>query len=294
MKLPWQDSSRQELKERIEDLRNRLRKAEESRDSWKKRYEAEEERRAGLAREKQEAEKKIKKLEQKLESNSDNPIETEDSSKIEMEALKFEEGLNLLEKLSTVESNEEDMLTVKFLGDVRDLEDFRGLKNVTSQNLLDQLYGLENMVVFHDGSTVSVGLGSRPFFEEGWSLSPSFSTDGLLEFIESNKTWVVISAGRTRILEEDTGEFTVLEEVKSRVDRRHSQGGFSQSRFERKREKQIQEHVEEVEERLEAEEFYVIGNRQMASELGGTYLGGYDSNRELRDELYKFRLARFH
>jgi hypothetical protein len=96
-----------------------------------------------------------------------------------------------------------------------------------------------------------------------------------------------VSAGETKILRESCGDFEIVEHVKSRVDRKHSQGGYSQGRFERKREEQIENHLDRVEELL-PDGALLMGEKGLCDRLPGRHVGGFDRNRSLKDELYKF------
>lgn len=287
MKLPWKRDSRKDLRERAEKLERKLEKLESERDSWRDRYEAEDRRRSELATRKQELEKKIKRLEQIEEEDE---IEEEEEREQKWKELNPLETQELLRRLRTVQSNTE-ILTVRSSGDIRELEDFQGLKNAAENDFLEMLYGNESFVAVDDSGLICGALKTRPFFQSGWELSNSFELEELLNFLNQEKTWVLLSGGDSKVVRESGGEVESVDEVKTRVDREHGKGGYSQKRFERKRDEQLREHLNEVRKHI-GEEPLLLGNRELASEMEGRYLGGYDDNKPLASELYKFRSSR--
>lgn len=291
MKLPWDNS---ELEEKIDRLEKKVEELEEEKQRMENRFEAEKERRSELANKKQEAEKRLKKLGQKLEARQEDEEEQElptEEKEPERADLTLEEVRSGLDKLESVRSEEEDLLTVYSSEKISDINDLRALKNYASKDTMERLEEYESFVAFTDELFLDVLLEMRPFFESEWVADGSFKTSKVQEFIESDKTWVIVSAGSTRIVKEVNGQVKEIENVKTRVDRKHTQGGFSQGRFERKREEQIQNHLDAVREELEADEPLLVGDRKLCQQLDGEYLGGFDDNRPLIDALYSFRLV---
>lgn len=292
MKLPWVED--EEKNRKIEQLEQEVEKLEDKKQSYKERFEAEKERRSELASEKQRAEKRLNVLEQRLntleEKEAREEQEVEDS--FEIREIGFGKAHRILKKLESVKSPENDFVTVYSPGKLSKINDFKGLKNAVSKNQLEEIQRHESFIGFLDQDIFQEVLKMRPFFGSNWMLDRRFEIDPVLEFIESEKTWVLVSAGDTGIYEEQAGEVEEAERISSRVDRKHSQGGFSQSRFERKREEQVQEHINQVKTALEDRRaVYLLGERDLCKKLPGDYLGGFDPNRPVRDELYKFRLV---
>ncbi len=284
MKLPWK-SGEEELRERIEEL-------EEEKQELEQRYEAESKRRSDLARKKQEAEEELNRLRDRLRSEKQENEEEGEQVGDSSESVSFDRGYRILQKLSSVESPERDMVTVYSPGKVSKIDDFQGLKNAVSASNMEFLSGKESFIGFLDEDFFSAALKTRPFFQPGWYLATSFDLKDALDFIEAEKTWALVSAGETRIYREAAGETEQVERLKSRVDSRQSKGGFSQDRFERKREEQIDEHLDEVEGELgNYEDVYLLGERALCKKLSGEHLGGFDPNRKLRDALYNFSVT---
>ncbi|WP_414836398.1 Vms1/Ankzf1 family peptidyl-tRNA hydrolase [Candidatus Nanohalococcus occultus] len=288
MKLPWDNS---ELENELKRLENKIERLEEQKQRAEKRFEAEKERRSELSAEKQEAEKQLKKLRQKLDQANKTSVEEKDFTETkEKQLLTVEQVKNGLDKLESVKSSENDLLTVYSPGKISEIDRYRDLKNSAAKQTVEGFEGLDSFVGFTDELFFSVLIESRPFFSSEWHSSDGFDTEKLREFIEEEKTWVIAAAGKTRIVKEENGEIEEVEEVKTRVDRKHTQGGFSQGRFERKREEQIENHLKAVKEVLETEDPYVVGERSLAKKLPGKYLGGFDDNLSLVDGLYSFWL----
>ncbi|MFB6191656.1 MAG: Vms1/Ankzf1 family peptidyl-tRNA hydrolase [Candidatus Nanohaloarchaea archaeon] len=288
MKLPWRRKI-EEKEERIEELEQRVEELEQELDSCRERFEAEKERRSELARKKQEAEEELNRLEDRLETRGHEEETLEEEEK-QLESLEFREALRLLQKLATVESPEEDLLTVYSPERVDEVEDFRGLKNAVTPGQLEELEQTESFAAFIDPDRETVVLKTRPFFTDGWTLEDGFDVSPLLEFIEAEKVFALVSAGETSIYRESEGEYEELDRVSSRVDRKHSKGGFSQDRFERKREEQVEQHLDEVEDALEdRENVYLLGDRSLCKELPGEYLGGFDPNLGKPEVFYSFQ-----
>ena len=295
MKLPWKN---QELKDRIEELEALLTEKKEEIEKLEEMLEAEKDRRSGLARQKQDAEEELNQLKDRLrnleEETSDNVEEK--TERPEAESLGFENAANMLKKLDSMESPKKDLVTIYSPSEIDDLDDLRGLKNSISKEQYSRIKGLSSFCAFLDQDTGDTILETRPFFDSRFEVEEFFDAEELLEFIRSEKFWALVSAGNTRIFREENGDWKEIESIKSRVDREHSKGGFSQGRFERKREEQIEKHVNQVREKLkefEEEDLYLLGTQELCEKLPGRYLGGFDPNMKRPDQFYRFQVMRF-
>jgi peptide subunit release factor 1 (eRF1) len=83
---------------------------------------------------------------------------------------------------------------------------------------------------------------------------------------------------------DNDGTWTVVETVESDVKSAHSKGGFSQARFERRRDAQVDEHVEKAQEALDSAtegtgRLVVVGERTVlgAFEARADYVGRVDA-----------------
>lgn len=298
MKLPWNSDAVKKREDKIEELEERISKLEDEKKSWKKRFESEKGRRKELSREKQEAEEELNRLRDKLRSSGseEKESETQENQKNNFKPISFGKAYNILQKLDSLESNEKDLVTVYSPEDLDDLEDLRGLKNSISAEQFSELQDLESFVAFLDQDTGNTVLKMSAFFDSKFVLEEFFDIADLLDFFKSEKYWVLVSAGETKIFREEAGEIEEVESVKSRVDREHSKGGFSQGRFERKRDEQIEGHVKQVKEVLEdfdEDRVFLLGEEKLCEDLSGEYLGGFDPNRKRPGKFYQFQLKRF-
>lgn len=290
----WLWNSDEEKEDRIKELEGKLEEAREEKEKWENRFKAEKERRSKLSSEKQEAEEKINRLEDRLEGlkSGEEKEEVEEIEDTEKKDLSFNEARRVVSKLSSVESSEKDLVTVYHTGDTDDLDDLRGLKNSITG---DQFNGISDpgIYLFDEDEVLDLFISCRPFFDAEWSSSSSFSLDQVSEFVGEDKVWAKVSAGNSKVFRESNGDLELVEHVKDRVNRQHRSGGFSQGRFERKRDEQIEGHLDNLREVLpEEEQVFLVGERDLCMDLPGEYLGGFDPNRSDLDALYGFGYRR--
>ncbi len=290
---PWSKiTGKKKLKEKIQELEKELEACKEDRERLEKRFEAEKDRRSRLSTEKQEVDKELKKLRQKLENQTQEKEEKEKETR-EVRGLSFRAAVEGLNKLSTINSEKKDLLTV--YSSEEDFTDSKALKNSASQRAFREIKE-KNTVTFTDEDFFRLKIKTRPFFETEWHLDKKFRPEKILEFIEKEKYWVLAERGHTRIFSESSGDVEEVDRVKTRVDSEQKKGGFSQGRFERKRDEQAADHVELVNEALKEIEgdIYVLGDRRLCENVDGEYLGGFDSSRPVSpDVFYNFQITRF-
>lgn len=291
MKLPWNNEKQQ----RIEQLESKIEQLEEQREKLENQYEAEKDRRSKLSRDKQEAEEKLNRLQDKLEGLKGEKVEESEEDKTEMASTSFKEAYGLFKKLSTVESEEEDLVTVYCPGRFEDFDRKKDLKNSVDKEVFEKLSGSKSFIAFVDRDLGTWVIETRPFFSESMSISDSFDCSKVLDFIQKEKYWALVAAGDTKIFRESEGHLGEIEHLKSRVNRKHSKGGFSQGRFERKRDEQIDQHLSEVKEFVEDldAEVFLLGDTRFCEEVPGKRLGGFDPNEGGAEQFYGFRLLNF-
>lgn len=290
---PW--NSDREKEDRIQKLEEKLEKAGEEKEKWENRFEAEKERRSKLSKEKQEAEEKINRLKDKLEglNSSEEKKEVEDGEeKSEKKDLNFGEARKVIPKLASIESSEEDLVTVYHTGDADDFDDLRGLKNSITGEQFNSISD-PGIYLFDEDQVFDIFMDCRPFFDAEWRSGGGFSLARVSEFMEQEKIWAKVSAGNSKVFRESNGGLELVEHVKDRVNRQHRSGGFSQGRFERKRDEQIEGHLENLREVLpDEEQVFLVGERDLCMDLPGEYLGGFDPNRSDLEALYGFGYRR--
>jgi peptide subunit release factor 1 (eRF1) len=248
---------RAELKDRIEEL-------EEEKQHLRRRADAEEERRAEAAAKRQEAEERVNRLEDRITELEDR-VERAGGDEVDLDFRGVERlsGARLdevLSRLDAVETTEEGALTAMVADDavpdpVREtLGDHAALVRRASPCL----------VVTDDAGLVSAALAPPvepdPFTEwsDGFELDEAWlRPTGEFGFAVVRSDLFTYGAYDGRDLVDSEG-FT------SEVKEQHSKGGFSQQRFERLRDEQIDEHLDKCAERLDARDpdrLFVVGER---------------------------------
>ena len=292
MKFPWNS---EEEKKQIEKLQNQVEELEEEKNTLQKKFDAEKERRSKLASEKQSAEEEKNRLKDKLRNTQETVNEKEKEENTEWKKLEFSEAKNGLRKINSIESPEEDLITVFSPEKISQVSDLKGLKNSLSSESYSKISGEKSFTAFMDNKFFHTVLRMRPFTEPEWSLAEKFEAGKILEFIREEKHWTLVSANQTQIFREKDGEWEEVKNVKSRVNKQQKKGGFSQGRFERKRDEQIEEHLKQSREALEnLENVKLLGEKSLCEKLPGERLGGFDSSRAPSpDMFYNFQLKDF-
>jgi peptide subunit release factor 1 (eRF1) len=254
------------LKARIDEL-------EEENERLRERYEAESERRADAATARQEAEEQQNRLEDRiaqLEGELER-IEADDGGptvrrRVDLRGARLED---VLERLRSLRTAPEGALTAsleeEIPGSVReDLSDVLGERVTLLEDAAPCLCCVD------DAGLVSVALDSpvRPDFEPTWD-----------DRFELEREWF-LPTGRHALALVRADLFALgTYEDDDRVDYRgfesdvkgnHSKGGFSQARFERIRDDQIDDHLERCREALaerDADRLYVVGQRGVVDTL---------------------------
>lgn len=276
----------EELEEEIDEKKQQIKNLKEKEESLQKQLESSEEKRRELARKKQDAEEQLNRLKDKLESHKEDREEQEEK-RTGFRTLEFTEARQLVDKLDSVKGDE--LVTIYSHGSIPE-------DNLVSKQVSEEVNRYDDFILFTDNGFFDYLLRTRPFYSENSGSSEGFDLKQLKEFIEKEKTWVTVSAGEAHFYREENGEVEQIEDLKSRIERQHGKGGFSQGRFERKRKQQIEGFREVVEEKigeLELENIYLVGEKRICKEIeSGEYLGGFDDNRKTVDALYQFRFKK--
>ncbi|WP_136589415.1 Vms1/Ankzf1 family peptidyl-tRNA hydrolase [Salinigranum halophilum] len=238
---------RAELKERIADLEAEVGHLEA-------RYEAESDRRAEAVRARQEAEERVNRLEDRiadLEGRLEAVDDDEEVSFRGRETLAGERLHSVLARLRSLETGAEGALTAFVAPD--------SLPDVVADAVGDGAPLVRRaapcLVCVDDAGLVAVTLAPPappdPFatwsdgfeLDDGWFLP---RTGDVLALVRSD-LFVVGQYGSDR-----DGEWSVVDTIESDVKSTHSKGGFSQGRFERRRDAQVDEHVDQSLDALDA------------------------------------------
>ncbi|WP_440770046.1 Vms1/Ankzf1 family peptidyl-tRNA hydrolase [Natronorubrum sp. DTA28] len=270
---------RASLKDRIDEL-------EEENERLQSRYEAESERRADAATARQDAEETVNRLEDRiaqLEGELEQVDDDGDSLAVRRrERLRGRRLADVVDRLTSVRTGPEGALTA-VLGADDTVDDLRDETDLNLEDVLGDRTGLVDeaapcVLCVDDAGLVAVTL--EP---------PVDLTDETLGGDESHTTWAdrfaleeewLLPTGRYALALVRTDLFALgVYEGDERVDYRgfesdvkgsHSKGGFSQARFERIRDDQIDDHLERCTAALadyDVERLFVVGQRGVVDTL---------------------------
>jgi len=255
---------RTELKEEIEELNEEIERLENKLD-------AEERRRADAVTEKQDAQRRANKMEDRIEQLEDQVkrLQAEDSglTYLREKTLRGKQLAEILDRLESIETGPEGTLTA-FIRDGKNLP-----------REIREIFGERAALVSRAAPCLAVGDDSGLV---GACLRPAVSPDPFVEWGEQfriEREWFQPRGRYTLALVRSDlfamGTYQGDERVSfhgfdSELKSQHSKGGFSQARFERLRDEQIDEHLDRclaaLKER-EADPLYVVGERSILGEF---------------------------
>jgi peptide subunit release factor 1 (eRF1) len=254
------------LKDRIDEL-------EEEVDHLEARYEAESERRADAVRARQEAEERVNRLEDRiadLEGRLDRDDETDSLAFRGRETLPRGRTAEVLRRLRSVETAPEGALSAFVTPDA--------LPESVAAAVGDRAPLVRRaapcLVCVDDAGLVAVTLSPpcppAPF--AGWGTG--FEVDDEWFLPREGDALALVRSDLFAVGRFDGAAWTLVETVESDVKGAHSKGGFSQARFERRRDAQVDEHVDRALDALdgvaaESRRLVVVGER--------TVLGAFES-----------------
>lgn len=248
---------RAELKDRIEEL-------EEEKEHLRRRAAAEEERRSEAAAKRQAAEERVNRLEDRITELEDRVERAgREEPNLAFRGVERLSGSRLdevLARLRSVATTEEGALTAMVADDA--------VPEVVRETFGEHVALVRRaspcLVLTDDAGLVSAALAPpvepEPFTEwsDGFELNEAWlRPTGRFGFAVVRSDLFAYGTYEGRDLVDSEG-FT------SEVKEQHSKGGFSQQRFERLRDEQIDEHLDECAERLDARDpdrLFVVGER---------------------------------
>ncbi|MWV41309.1 Vms1/Ankzf1 family peptidyl-tRNA hydrolase [Natrialba sp. INN-245] len=260
-------------------LRERIDELEDENERLRKRYEAESDRRAEATTARQDAEERINRLEDRiaqLEGELDQAGEDDRGLEFRRrDRIGGTELAGVVDRLSSFRTEPEGALTATLGGDepVRDLDlDLEG-------RLGERIALLEDatpcLYCVDDAGLVSVALKPpvEPTIEPGWNDRFSLEREWFLP--TERHTLALVRADLFALGVYDGDERVEYRGFESDVKGSHSKGGFSQARFERIRDDQIDDHLERCRKTLaeyvgepSAEEpLYLVGQRGVVETL---------------------------
>ncbi|PSQ58058.1 hypothetical protein BRD18_06585 [Halobacteriales archaeon SW_7_71_33] len=270
---------RASLRERVEELETELDDLRAERDSLERQLEAESDRRADAVTARQEAAERVNRLEDRiaqLEGDLDRETEREELSFRGVERLGLDATERVLDTLDGVAPGRERALTATV--DVGDGDgDDDGVPEAAREAFGDRTPLLSRaapcVAVTDDDGLVSAALSppvspaSRVTWSDGFELERSnYLPRGRysLAAVRADVFAVGVYEGRERV---------TVEGFRSEVKGDHSKGGFSQARFERLRDEQIDAHLDRCRTALSehaVEPLYLVGDRAAVDRLAET------------------------
>jgi len=284
------------LKERIDEL-------EEEVESLEDRLAAEERRRKDAVTDKQEADRRVNRLEDKTEELRDR-VERAGGDDQDVRGFRVARAVrggeldDVLELIASARSGEEALTTVS----VAPGDDVPGAFEPKTNALLRRIDSRTGLVALGDDAGV-VRVALVPPLAVGVTgveHGDSFALDRSLFEIPQPHAVAVVRSDEYAGGVCEGGEAVETSSISSDVMSKHSKGGFSQSRFERGRDEQVDEHVEEAVGRFEetveghdVQDVFVTGESRLVSRFAdelGTDLPVHERTSDARgdgDELLR-------
>ncbi|WP_276998314.1 Vms1/Ankzf1 family peptidyl-tRNA hydrolase [Haloquadratum walsbyi] len=237
---------RAELKAQIADLK-------EKKHHLERQLAAEEERRTDAVRERQEAEREVNQLqdrieglEERVERLSESQTERDELSVRTTQDIRGARRKNILDRIRSVETGPEGALTAMVTETVPN----------EIRRLLDERSALVQrlapcLVCIDDAGMIAVAIEltapPTPFVEWGttFRIEPQWVAPA------EPVTVAVVRSDIFALGVYDGSTLTHVTDVTTDVMDAHSKGGFSQARFERRRDQQIEDHLEHAHEAIE-------------------------------------------
>lgn len=235
-------------KKKVKKLKEELKELQEEKQKLTEKLEAEGERRKKAVRKKQNAEKEVKELKTKIDELKDKLEKKQPDVKhqknIRVEDLSKERTKELLDFLSSVEFKKGRLTSVYIK------KDSRNNKGIPELNKIQSSRGI--IFLYDDWNILRLGIiPPLPIKEEKETISSSFSFDYNLFTEPSVYSFAIIRSDIFIVGIYKNSELVFMDNIKSNIKSKHSKGGYSQKRFERKREKQISKHIQRSAEKFE-------------------------------------------
>jgi len=246
---------RASLKERVSEL-------EDERESLRAQLEAEQERRADAVSDRQDAQERVNRLEDKIEQLEDALDRRDDADDgIEFRGVEELRGPRVdavLDRLESVETDPEGIMTAMVDDALSE-----AVRDAFGERAPLVARAAPCLAVTDDAGVVSAAL-DVPVAPEPFAMW----SDG----VELDREWfrpigryavALVRADLFALGEYDGRERRSVSGFRSGVKSDHSKGGFSQGRFERLRDEQIDEHLGKCRERIaerEADRLYLLGD----------------------------------
>lgn len=250
---------RESLKRRINVLEERIENLQEEKKRLKEKTEKESKRAKEAVAEKQDLDEKINRQQDKIDSlkgrvNREEMVKDVVENKKEKYKLNQEGLISLLSKLSSIESDREDLFSI-YLPPGMSLGKLDREGSLRSEMRLNQLQKIKDLdsntgkVMFYSEGLIELLFKPPlPIDKEMWDKGEEFIVEPLKKQMENEDIGLIfLSAGGSGV--SYFGEESKA--VKSEIKGKHKKGGFSQDRFSRLRDEQVEKHLDDVEKAID-------------------------------------------
>lgn len=251
------------LKDRIDEL-------EVEREKLHRQLEAESDRRAAAVTERQEAQRQVNRLEDRIAELEDRIDRAttggSDPTPRNRELLSGDRLGQILDRLESVETDAEGALTAF----VTDAQPPAAVSEVLGDRVALVARSSPCYVFVDDAAVCSVALEPPIEPEPFVAWSDGFLVDRSHFEPTGAFTLALVRSDLFAIGEYQDSDRVGFHGFDSRLERNHSKGGFSQARFERVRDQQIDDHLDRVRAALEertTDRLYLVGERSVLGEL---------------------------
>jgi peptide subunit release factor 1 (eRF1) len=259
-------------KERVAELESELEAVREERDRLENQLAAESERRSEAVSARQEVEERANRLEDRI-AQLEGELERVDDESVGpsfrgREAIRGARTAAVLDRLASFDAGEEGALTA-----VVDEEVPLAVREAFGDRsgLIER--AAPCVVVTDDAGLVSVALSPPVSPDPGVTWDRGFELDRE-QFLPTGEFALALVRADVFAIGEYEGRDRVdFSGFESEVKGDHSKGGYSQGRFERRRDEQIEKHLDRCREAIEersAERLYVVGDREATGEFAET------------------------
>lgn len=258
-----------DMEEELECLKNEIREKEERNNHLQEKIERLEDKKSTEIKKKQEAFQKRNRLQDKVKELEDKISKKNEEEKKEIDGYELyempkSETKEFLNAISGVEFNNKRILST-YVEDDMSLDELNKFSDRVTRLVRSNCpciayidkFGATNLII---EPTIKpekfVEWGKSPKIESWWFDNPS------------TYTICIVRSDTFALGNFSDGEIKEFTGFKSRVKNNHSKGGFSQSRFERIRSKQIDEHIEKCRETIKSEsngKTIVLGSEEITS-----------------------------
>ncbi|KYH26474.1 chromosome partition protein Smc [Halalkalicoccus paucihalophilus] len=270
---------RAELKERIAEL-------EAERERLEGRFAAERERRREAVRDKQDAEERENRLEDRISDLEGRLERVDEEAELEfrgVETLRGERLREVLDRLDILRTGEEGVLTAMIDDELEtEIEEAFGERAALLSRAAPCL------AITDDAGLVSVVLRPPLAPDPFWTWSDTVDLEFGWFLPEGEFAFALVRSDLFAMGEYRGSERESFHAFESDVKGDHSKGGFSQGRFERRRDNQIAAHLEKCRDALtrrDADRLIVVGQRTLLTEFDADATRAVDATGDPEDAL---------